>query len=66
MANNSFLIWLQVFMLVFCSLNVIRCSFNLIKTLYTQSGKIENDTWSRIFFGASLSYLITTIMVGFF
>ena len=64
MFNNIF-IFIEVFILIFCILNVIKNTYNIAKVFYQQEGKADFDTITTILFGMSLSYIITTMIVGF-
>ena len=62
---NNLIYTLEVFIFIFCSLNVFKNFYNMIKVLRTQEGKMENSTMSVVYFGLSLSYIITALIVGF-
>jgi len=56
---------LEIFIFIFCSLNVFKNLYNMIKVLRTKEGKMESSTSSIVFLGLSISYIITALIVGF-
>ena len=62
---NNIVYTLKVFIFVFCSLNVFKNLYNMIKVLRTQEGKMETSSSGIICLGLSLSYIITVLIVGF-
>lgn len=62
---SSFLLQVQVFLLILCILNIIRDGFEIINMFYSNQGNNELKGKRLLFFGLSLSYLITIIITGF-
>lgn len=62
---NNIIYTLEIFIFIFCSLNVFKNFYNMIKVLRTKEGKMESSTSSLICLGLSLSYIITALIVGF-
>lgn len=60
-------IWLaiEVFVLILCCLNVIKNLYNITKIFFMQSGKFDLDSKGKVFLACSLSYILTTIILGF-
>ena len=56
---------LEIFIFIFCSLNVFKNLYNMIKVLRIKEGKMESSTSSIVFLGLSISYIITALIVGF-
>lgn len=55
----------EIFIFVLSCLNVIQNIFKFLKVLWVKQGKFEITTISKLFFGLSLSYIITQLIVGF-
>lgn len=56
---------LEIFIFIFCSLNIFKNLYNMIKVLRTKEGKMESSTSSVVLLGLSISYIITALIVGF-
>lgn len=56
---------LEIFIFIFCLLNIINKSYNLLKVMRQQDGKIDTTTTSKILLGLSISYVITALIIGF-
>lgn len=56
---------IEIFLLTFCSLNVLKNIFGVIKVIRTREGKFSSSTISTILLGLSISYIITLLIVGF-
>lgn len=59
------LLFIKIFMFIFCLLNIIKNVYNIIKIMYLQSGGLTNGKYNTLFFGLSLSYVITILIIGF-
>ena len=64
MANNL-IYTLEVFIFIFCCLNILKNAYNLIKVLGLKDGKISSDILSVVYLGLSISYVLTSIIIGF-
>lgn len=62
---NNILYTIELFLFVFCCLNIFKNFYQFVKVLYTQNGKIESSTLSTILLGCSISYVITALIIGF-
>lgn len=63
--TTNILYTLEVFIFIFCSLNILKNLYNMIKVLRTKEGKMESSTSSIVLLGLSLSYVITALIIGF-
>lgn len=64
MTTNLFL-WIEVFVFIMCCLNIIKNIYNITKVMWTHSGKVDMDTIGCILFGASISFILSTLIIGF-
>lgn len=62
---NNIIYTLEIFFFIFCSLNVFKNIFNVLKVMHNKEGKMEMPTISLICLGFSISYIITALIVGF-
>lgn len=62
---TNYILFIEVFIFVFCSLNVIKNLYNIVKVLASQEGKLDTTLVSNICFGLSVAYIIATIVTGF-
>lgn len=46
-------------------LNIIKNIYNFIKVMRLQQGYFNNGNYGNLFFGLSLSYIITILIMGF-
>lgn len=56
---------LKVFIFILSCLNVIKNIYNFIKVMRLQEGYFNNGKYGNLFFGLSLSYIITILIMGF-
>ena len=56
---------LEVFVFIFCCLNIFKHFYRMIKVMHTREGKIEKDELSTILLGVSISYVLTILITGF-
>ena len=56
---------IEIFIFIFCLLNVLKHTYNFIKVMRQHEGKLETDSVSQILLGLSLSYILTSIIIGF-
>lgn len=59
------LLSLKVFVFIFCILHVLKTIYTFFKVLYLESGSLDNGKNSSLFFGLSLSYILTLLIMGF-
>lgn len=57
--------FLKLFIFIFCSLNILKNTYNFIKVMRAQEGYFDNGKYGNLFFGLSLSYIITLLIIGF-
>lgn len=62
---NNILYSLELFVFIFCSLNIFKNFYQLVKVLRSRDGKINNDNLSTILLGLSISYVLTCLIIGF-
>lgn len=62
---TNFVLWIEVFIFIMCCLNIIKNSYNILKVMWTKSGKFDIGTVGNIIFGASISYILSTLIIGF-
>jgi hypothetical protein len=58
------IVFVKVFLIFMCSLNVIKNVYNLSKVLYEKSGKFELKGNSQLLLAMSISYLLSIIVMG--
>ena len=63
--TTNIILWLEVFIFIMCCLNIIKNTYNIIKVMWTYSGKVDIDNVGIILFGASISYILSTLIIGF-
>ncbi len=56
---------IQIFIFILSCLNVIQNIFKFLKVLWLKQGKFEITNISKLWFGLSLSYIITQLIIGF-
>ena len=56
---------IEIFIFIFCLLNVIKNVYNFIKIMKQHEGKLETSLSSQIMLGLSISYILTAIIIGF-
>ena len=61
----EFILGIKVFIFIFCFLNVIKNIYNFIKVMRLESGSFDNGKYGTIYFGLSLSYILTLLIIGF-
>ena len=59
------LMYLKVFIFIFCCLNIIKNTYSFVKVLWTQSGKYDASQTTIICLGLSISYVLTCLIMGF-
>lgn len=63
--GDMFFYRIQLFILIFCVLIVIKNIFNVAKVMYMREGKVESGKWTLLSIGLSISYIMTIIIAGF-
>ena len=63
--TTNIILWIEVFIFIMCCLNIIKNTYNIIKVMWTHSGKVDIDNVGIILFGASISYILSTLIIGF-
>lgn len=61
----NFLLWVEVFIFIIACLVIIKNIYCITKVLYMHSGKFDIDMTSKIMLTLSISYVLTTIIIGF-
>ena len=56
---------IEIFIFIFCSLNVLKHLYNFIKVMKQKEGKLESDTTTKVLLGLSISYILTALITGF-
>lgn len=56
---------IKVFIFIMSCLNIIKNIYNFIKVMRLQQGYFDNGKYGNLFFGLSLSYIITILIMGF-
>ncbi len=59
------LYWVSIFLFVFASLYIVKTIYAFCKVLWLKYGKVESGKYDDLFFGLSLSYVITMLIIGF-
>jgi hypothetical protein len=62
---NNILFTIEVFVFIFCSLNIFKHLYNMVKIMRTRDGKLDNGSLSTILLGLSISYVLTVLITGF-
>ena len=62
---NNILFTIELFIFIFCSLNIFKLFYNLVKVMRTREGKIDTNDLSTILLGLSISYVLTVLITGF-
>lgn len=62
---NNILFTIELFVFIFCSLNIFKHFYNMVKIMRTRDGKLDNGTLSTILLGLSISYVLTVLITGF-
>lgn len=57
--------FIKLFLFVLSCLNLLKNFYNLIKVIRMQEGHFDNGKYGNLLFGLSLSYIITTLIIGF-
>ena len=63
--TTNFVLWVEVFIFIMCCLNIIKNSYSIFKVMWTKSGKFDIGTVGTVLFGASISYILSTLIIGF-
>lgn len=58
-------LFIKLFLFVLSCLNLLKNFYNLIKVIRMQEGHFYNGKYGNLLFGLSLSYIITTLIIGF-
>jgi hypothetical protein len=61
----EFILGVKIFLFIFCLLNVVKNIYNFIKVMRLESGSLNNGKYGTIYFGLSLSYVLTLLIIGF-
>ena len=62
---REMVLFLQTFIFVLSCMNIIKNVYSFIKVMYLQQGQFDNGKYGNLFFGLSLSFIITTLIIGF-
>lgn len=62
---ETFLLGVRIFIFIFALLIIIRDAYNLVKVLRLKEGKYDATTTNLILLASSISYVITTLIIGF-
>lgn len=65
MNMETLLFGIQLFIFIFSCLLVIKDIFSFIKVLVIKQGKVEQSKYSLVCLGCAISYIITTLIIGF-
>lgn len=62
---GEIILTIKVFIFIMSCLNIIKNIYNFIKVMRLQQGYFDNGKYGNLFFGLSLSYIITILIMGF-
>jgi hypothetical protein len=62
---ETFLLGVRIFIFIFALLIIIRDAYNFVKVLRLKEGKYDATTTNLILLASSISYVITTLIIGF-
>ncbi len=62
---ETFLLGVRIFIFIFALLIIIRDAYNFVKVLRLKEGKYDATTTNLILLASSISYIITTLIIGF-
>ena len=62
---ETFLLGVRIFIFIFAFLIIIRDAYNFAKVLRLKEGKYDATTTNLILLASSISYVITTLIIGF-
>lgn len=63
--SSNFIVSLEIFFLVLSCLYVLKISYLFAQIVHLKQGKMELNTVDKTLLATSLSYIITTIIMGF-
>lgn len=63
MLDNA-LIGLKLYVFVFAVLYLLNRIISILKVIRLKEGKVDTSKWTLFFTGASISYIITAIIMG--
>ena len=63
--TTNIILWLEVFIFIMCCLNIIKNTYNIITLISSHTGILDIDNVGIILFGASISYILSTLIIGF-
>lgn len=63
MLDNA-LIGLKLYVFVFAVLYLLNRVISILKVIRLKEGKVDTSKWTLFFIGASISYIITAIIMG--
>lgn len=61
---DNYLIGLKLYLFVFAVLYLLNRVLEIVKVIRFKEGKVDTSKWSMFFTGASISYIITSLILG--
>ena len=55
---------LKLYVFIFAVIYLLSRIFEVIKVVRLKEGKVDNSKWAMFFTGASISYIITALILG--
>ena len=62
---EEIVLFIKLFFFILSCLNLLKNSYSFIKVIRMQQGHFDNGKYGNLLFGLSLSYIITTLIIGF-
>jgi hypothetical protein len=59
------ILFCKLFFFILSCLNLLKNIYSFIKVIKMEQGHFDNGKYGNLLFGISLSYIITTLIIGF-
>lgn len=56
---------IKIFIFILSILNILKDVYKFLKVMRKEEGVFDNGKYGSLFFGLSLSYIITLLIIGF-
>ncbi len=61
---ENLLMGLKLYIFIFAVMYILSRVFEVVKVIRLKEGKVDTSKWSMFFTGASISYIITALIIG--
>jgi hypothetical protein len=59
------ILFFKLFFFILSCLTILKNIYTFIKVIRMEQGKFDNGKYGNLLFGLSLSYIITSLIIGF-